>query len=224
MGPTRAVQRTTRRRILVCDDEPALASMVCPALSDFGDAEIATSARDAATRLDGRVPWDVVLMDVHLGDGDGIDTLLHGKWRGRIIVFSKDHQAETINRASELHATFHVVFLAKPFSDALVRARVAELLSPGLIEAKVDEWVARYHLEEHPRWRDVMLLKAKGWWDDDVCYALRHPNCDGLAVAMAPTTLATHRRDIIRHTGDSSFDAMLKRLYLEIIEALSVVS
>lgn len=67
------VSASTRRSVLVVDDEPALLRTVQALLSDRFQVEVATSGDQAIHRLTGDAPPDVVLCDVQMPGVSGVD-------------------------------------------------------------------------------------------------------------------------------------------------------
>jgi CheY-like chemotaxis protein len=65
-------------RILVVDDEPSLRDVLKLGLSRAGfTVGVASTHAEAMTQLD--QPWDLVLTDLQLPDGDGLSILRHVK-------------------------------------------------------------------------------------------------------------------------------------------------
>lgn len=113
------------QRILVVEDEPAIAESVAYALGRDGfSVTQAATATDAATLVDGA---DLVVLDLMLPDGSGFDLI--GRWRKNkhipvIVLSSRDAEADRVV-ALEAGADDYVT---KPFSPREVVARVRAVL------------------------------------------------------------------------------------------------
>ncbi len=113
-------------RVLVVEDEPSIRTMLQSALAVEGFTVItATSVGEAKAVLQHGRP-DVVLLDLGLPDGDGIEVVRHARTRSAvpILVLSARHQE--VERIATLDAGADD-FLSKPFSvgELLARIRVA---------------------------------------------------------------------------------------------------
>jgi DNA-binding NtrC family response regulator len=105
-----------RAHVLVVDDEPAILSTLKKALGLEGYAvDVAGGAALAAERL-GRRGYDVVLLDVALPDGDGVELLGRLRQQGNdvpVIMMSGHGTIDVAVRATKLGA---LDFLEKPLS------------------------------------------------------------------------------------------------------------
>lgn len=111
--------------ILVIEDEPLLARNIATALGRAGfDTVHAASAAEARTALSER-RFGLIVADISLGDGDGIDLLAeHGDALSDIPVIVMTGQDCTANRLRAERIAV-AAFLAKPFA----MARLCELAS-----------------------------------------------------------------------------------------------
>jgi DNA-binding response OmpR family regulator len=113
------------QRILVVEDEPAIAESVAYALGRDGfSVTLAATVTDAAALVDGA---DLVVLDLMLPDGSGFDLI--GRWRKNkhipvIVLSSRDGEADRVV-ALEAGADDYVT---KPFSPREVVARVRAVL------------------------------------------------------------------------------------------------
>jgi DNA-binding response OmpR family regulator len=113
------------QRILVVEDEPAIAESVAYALERDGfSVTLAATLTDAAALVDGA---DLVVLDLMLPDGSGFDLI--GRWRKNqhipvIVLSSRDGEADRVV-ALEAGADDYVT---KPFSPREVVARVRAVL------------------------------------------------------------------------------------------------
>lgn len=119
------------QRILVVEDEPAIAESVAYALGRDGfSVTLAATATDAASLVDGA---DLVVLDLMLPDGSGFDLI--GRWRKSkhipvIVLSSRDGEADRVV-ALEAGADDYVT---KPFSPREVVARVRAVLRRSQME------------------------------------------------------------------------------------------
>ena len=114
------------QRILVVEDEPAIAESVAYALRrDHFTVTIANTARDAGREVAG---MDLVVLDLMLPDSSGFDLLAEFRERGLktpIIVLSS--RADESDRVAALEAGADD-YVTKPFSPREVVARVRAVL------------------------------------------------------------------------------------------------
>ncbi len=111
-------------RVLVVDDEPSLQLTLADALSDEGfEVSVAGTVAEAVARLDEFRP-DLVLCDLRLPDGDGLDVLREAH-RTRpdlpFVILTAYGAVETAVAAIKAGADD---FLTKPFEDAQLLAAV----------------------------------------------------------------------------------------------------
>ncbi len=111
------------KRILVVDDDPALLEMMRMSLSKEGfDVESAASCAEAR-RFIGNQSFEVVVSDIYLGDGTGIEVLNAAKMEDpavRVILVTAQGSVETV-AAAAAGGVFD--YLAKPFQlDDFIRA------------------------------------------------------------------------------------------------------
>ena len=124
-----------RRRIVVIDDEPLILRATQRLLQELGHR--------ARTYMDGRVAvelmrWDrpdVVLVDLHMSEMDGIQVLrrlLALDHPPAVIVMSGDGKAPIRQRLAELGLTERVGSLGKPFTVTELEEEVGRALQgPG---------------------------------------------------------------------------------------------
>ena len=119
------------QRILVVEDEPAIAESVAYALGRDGFlVTLAATVTDAAALVDGA---DLVVLDLMLPDGSGFDLI--ARWRKNkhipvIVLSSRDGEADRVV-ALEAGADDYVT---KPFSPREVVARVRAVLRRTQVE------------------------------------------------------------------------------------------
>jgi DNA-binding NtrC family response regulator len=128
------------QRILVVDDDEAMLEMMSLALAKEGYlVERAGSAADAATAIRSGA-FDLVIADVYLGDGTGMD-LIHAveahSRETRVILVTARGTVETAAFARH-HGVFD--YLAKPFKvEHLVERVAAALARPTLGSREPDD-------------------------------------------------------------------------------------
>lgn len=115
-------------RVLVVDDEPAIGQLLAQVLTKAGlDVVVAASAAEAETAAD-KTPPDLVIADVHLADGSGLD--LVQRLRERVadlsaVFITGRADADLLTRASRLRP---VEMLTKPLDLQRLTRAVAEEL------------------------------------------------------------------------------------------------
>ena len=78
-GPGRGVRRMPKKRILVVDDEPSMRELLAIMLKKEGFEVVTAESRAMAAAVLAQGPVDLVITDVRLPDGDGIEILRHVK-------------------------------------------------------------------------------------------------------------------------------------------------
>jgi DNA-binding NtrC family response regulator len=110
-------------RVLVVDDEPGIRRIFAIALANYGYlVECAGSSTEALVLLD-RGTCDVIVSDVHMLGGDGIDLLVLLRGRGvttPVIVMSGRPTPELRARATALGAFRYMVKPVMPSELRLV--------------------------------------------------------------------------------------------------------
>lgn len=61
--------------MLVVDDEPIVSDLTCEILNEAGLGSAAANTSTEALQRMGEGPFDAVLMDIHLSDGNGLELL-----------------------------------------------------------------------------------------------------------------------------------------------------
>lgn len=118
-------------QVIIIEDEEILGRNIATALRRMGiEAAVARSCAAARVLIAGTLP-DLVIADVNLGDGDGIDML--SDWRQDhpnvpVIVMTGQDSLSNRLRAERLDAT---AFLSKPFAMSRLRELTLILLAEG---------------------------------------------------------------------------------------------
>lgn len=118
-------------RILLVEDDDALAHGIALALS-AGEREIVTAESAAAARLRrAERAFQLIILDVNLPDGSGLDLLR--EWRAQVdavpVILLTANDLE-MDEVIGLEAGAND-YITKPFSLAVLRARVAVQLRPA---------------------------------------------------------------------------------------------
>lgn len=128
---------TPRGRILVVEDEPALRELVARAMRAEGyEAEGATTGREAIEALAGRL-FDVVLLDMRLPDGNGVEILRRIKERDagvEVVILTGFPDVTNAVEALKLGA---YDYLSKPVDLAALTRLVAQILERSRLREEV---------------------------------------------------------------------------------------
>ncbi len=118
---------TVGKRILVVDDEPQIGSVLRAYLEREGfEIEVAATVEGAMNSLEGQPP-DMMILDITLPDGSGLDILRAAAGGARIPTIMLTARTDEIDRivGLELGADDYVT---KPFSPREIVARVRAVL------------------------------------------------------------------------------------------------
>jgi CheY-like chemotaxis protein len=120
-------------RILALDDDPVNLSLIRAILSRANDSEVRTAMlREATTIADARQilerePIDILLLDVHLPDGLGLDLATEYRRGGRrAAIVALTASVLPADQQAALDAGCDA-FLAKPYSAAALVSVISEL-------------------------------------------------------------------------------------------------
>ena len=148
-------------RVLVADDDGEGRALLVNMLSSLGHEIVAEAAsgRDAVALAQQEHP-DVVLLDVHMPDGSGIDAakqITAASPGTAVVLFTGDHSLRLTER--EVLETAAISMLAKPTPrktlDSALRLAVAR--ARALHAARQDATAARQQLEDRK-----LIERAKG--------------------------------------------------------------
>jgi CheY-like chemotaxis protein len=101
--------------VMVVDDAPLTRSTLKRLLVREGyDAVTASGGGEALDKLEHQQPPDLILLDVHMPDLDGLELLerLHAnpQWRALpVVMLSAESDAHTVHRANQLGAKAYLV-------------------------------------------------------------------------------------------------------------------
>ena len=136
-----------RRRLLVVDDTPTNLTLIVECLKDQYRIQVATSGERALALIEVAHP-DLVLLDVDMPGMDGYEVCrqLKGDARLRLIpVIFLTARADVADEAQGF-ALGAADYIHKPFSPAIVRARVATQIALGEALAEAEAERARSDL------------------------------------------------------------------------------
>ena len=121
-------QAGTVKTVLIVEDDEAVAELVKFTLArDNFDVSIAHDCASAKTAVE-RSDYDLLLLDLKLPDGDGLDLftwLNNSGFAGLVIVMTAFRQEDKALRAYDLGA---VDFICKPFKPRELLTRVRHVL------------------------------------------------------------------------------------------------
>jgi PAS domain S-box-containing protein len=122
------------RKILLVDDHPDTLLTLAKLLRRWGYAVVTADSVHSALELAAREPFDVLISDLGLGDGSGLDIMrgLRHKDHIRGIAFSGYGTEEDIRKSHEAGFEDHLV---KPVSFEALRAAVQRITSPASISS-----------------------------------------------------------------------------------------
>jgi len=119
-------------KILICDDDEALISMIRFKLSrmNLGEVTKALDGREAKNLLSAN-EYDLIITDIHMPFHSGLEiTAFVRQELGRktpIIVLSAEGLEDTVLQAFEIGAND---FITKPFSPSELAVRVKRIVQP----------------------------------------------------------------------------------------------
>jgi len=197
------------RRILIVDDEPAIAGTLEPVLASQGyEVEIAATAAEGLATAQARA-FDIVLLDLGLPDADGKDIIaaLRALNEMAILVLSARHQETEKVAALDEGAED---FINKPFgiNELLARIRAASRRLGSEARA-ASEFRSR---DLHIRFdrREVRLLGEE--------VRLSPKEFDLLeALARRAGQVVTHRRLLLAGWKDPNIDGQYLRSYIALL-------
>jgi CheY-like chemotaxis protein len=119
---------SARRRVLLVEDDADSAFGLSELLKIRGyDVRVAGSMASALDELGGAAPPEVVVADLHLPDGDGVQLLARLPPDRRVPAIALSGLASPADRASSLEAGF-ARHLTKPVSVRELIATIEEVL------------------------------------------------------------------------------------------------
>jgi two-component system, response regulator PdtaR len=153
--------QTASIRVLIAEDDDNARSLLTDLLRTLGHTIVAevSSGREAIERARDVLP-DVVLLDVHMPDGSGIEAaerITQSLPGVAVVLFSGDHTLTLSDR--DVTATSAIAFLPKPAPPRVLDStiRIAATRAKELMAARQDAESARQALENRKT-----IERAKG--------------------------------------------------------------
>ncbi|MEO7086260.1 MAG: sigma-54 dependent transcriptional regulator [Gemmatimonadaceae bacterium] len=138
---------TTRLSVLVVDDEPALREVLSLRIADWGhDVRAVSDVAEAERALNGTSP-DLVLCDVVLPGGSGLDLLKRIKARDERIPVVMMTAHGDVDRAVDAMKSGAADFLTKPLDYIVVNALIAATQSD--VRQRQESHSLDLHLDGH---------------------------------------------------------------------------
>ena len=113
-------------RVLVVDDDPGMQSIISEYLEQHGIEVAVAASRKDMTRLMTNATFNLIILDLRLGQEDGLDLLRELRTRGDIpVIITTGHRRDEVDRVVGLELGADD-YLTKPFSlrELLARIRV----------------------------------------------------------------------------------------------------
>jgi CheY-like chemotaxis protein len=123
---------TRRLRILVADDEELVVAAIARLLAGRHDVTVTTTCSGAFERIDRGEAFDVILCDVYLSDGGGIDIyerVKAGPTAGAKVMFMSG--GAFTPRVLEFLRRTQVQCIAKPFTIDALEQLLQEVAGEG---------------------------------------------------------------------------------------------
>lgn len=129
--PVREPAQEPLRKILLVDDHPDTLMTLAKLLRRWGYAVVTADGVRAALRLAAKEPFDLLVSDLGLGDGSGLDIMREMKHRYGVrgIAFSGYGTEEDLRRSREAGFEEHIT---KPVNADILRAAVQRIAAGGL--------------------------------------------------------------------------------------------
>lgn len=150
------------KRILLVEDDVALNRGICLALQSEALTIVPSANLTAAREQLAAEQFDLLILDINLPDGSGLDLLRQYRREGGgpvILLTANDLETDVVT-GLELGADDYIT---KPFSLAILRARVnAQLRRGGGGEVRIDDFLFHFdRMEFSKHGRPVELSKTE---------------------------------------------------------------
>jgi len=127
-----------QKRILVVDDDPKILQLISFDLeSEDYYVDTAQSAKECLAHLDGKTSYDLVLLDVKLPDGEGIEVLKQIKRRQAALQVIMISAYATVELAVKAVKEGAYDFISKPFELEELRIRVKNAITSHALSREV---------------------------------------------------------------------------------------
>ena len=169
-----AVRTTTQPRVLVVDDDASLRRVVGDYLGEHGLQVDLAAGRAEMMRLMQGVEHSVVILDLKLGDTDGLDLLRELRMTSNLpVVIITGHRSAEIDRVVGLELGADD-YMTKPFSLRELLARVRVILRRAEV-ARVALEREAIRASQSPASAGPRVLTFAGWTLDRRMRQLRNP-------------------------------------------------
>jgi DNA-binding response OmpR family regulator len=150
-----AVITESRPTLLIVDDDQELCSMLVEYLTFEGFGPLSTGTGSAALEQLGRIPVDLVVLDVMLPELSGFEVLRRIRTFSRVPVIMLTARGEEVDRIVGLEMGADD-YLAKPFSPRELIARIRAVLRRRPADAAAPEGPIQWG----PLWLDLRARRA----------------------------------------------------------------
>jgi len=124
-------ERTQPTRILLVDDDPAIRHMVANYLEEQSMHVVSTSQRDDIARQFASAEPGLIILDLRLGEQDGLELLRELRSRSDVpVIIITGHRRDEIDRVVGLELGADD-YMTKPFSLRELLARIRAVLRRG---------------------------------------------------------------------------------------------
>lgn len=171
-------------RVLIAEDDENARALLVELLTTLGHTVVAevSTGREAIERATLVVP-DVVLLDVHMPDGSGIEAaeqITQAMPGVGVVLFSGDQTVTLSDR--EITATAAIAFLPKPSPPRMLDStlRLAATRARELLDARKDAASARQALENRKTIERAkgVLMRRTGSTEEEAYSILRRSSQD----------------------------------------------
>ncbi|MGA7537997.1 MAG: EAL domain-containing protein [Steroidobacteraceae bacterium] len=207
-------------RVLLADDDALVRELAGAMLESSGFDVQAVASGDAAIGACALRMPEIILLDVHMPDGDGYETCasiraLPGGERVPIIMVTGLDDSSSIDRAYEVGATDFVV---KPINWTLLAHRLRYVLRGARTLEALRLREAHIH---RLAYYDVLTdLPNREWLGEHLSQALEEARRDGHRIALLYVDLDQFKR-INDTLGHGTGDALLRQVALRLTEVLA---
>jgi DNA-binding NarL/FixJ family response regulator len=186
--------------VLIADDHPVVRSGVRSLLRGEANIRVAAEAKTAAEVLQqlGSRDFDVILLDVTLPDGSGVDLIPHVRRKSpstQVVMFTNVPNEQS--RALEAGA---VAYLSKETpADVLIKTIEAAMKQPARKSESAIETSFPQYEQLSGRELEIMLKPIAGRRNKEIA----------LELGISEKTVATHRARMLRKLGLADLRALM---------------
>ncbi len=151
-----------RSRIFVIDDDETVCSMIGSILSPLYETEISLTGTDAVKRITEYDP-DLVILDIHLSDGNGFEIMDGLKKEDRtaaipVLLVTGDDDNQTEENAFRRGASD---FIRKPFAPDILKQRTKRIIELYHYQRSIEDEVRKQTGRSKRLSREMMLALSK---------------------------------------------------------------